>query len=344
MNFANEPAFRDPSSPASSPSSKEIYRRLCRTEESIPLFSRDWWLDAACGRAHWDVLLVERKNSIRAALPFYRPCPGIITLPPYTQTMGVWFAPLAGDIKYASALERRQALCRLLTEQLKSCRFFMQNFHHSFTDWLPFYWQNYRQTTRYTYLLTDLKNSSRLWENMSHNARHNIRRAREEHHVTVRPGIPVDDFLRVQAQTFERQQIRNPQSSRALRRLIAASRLRKQGELWGGYDRQGRLHAAVFVAWQKTVACYVAGGGDPEVRHSGAHGLVLWEAIRHAAAHSDTFDFEGSMLPGVERFFREFGGVQTPYFSISRGKLSLLDRVRMKWSIMRQDAAYSKIQ
>ena len=39
------------------------------------------------------------------------------------------------------------------------------------------------------------------------------------------------------------------------------------------------------------------------------------------------------MLRGVERFFREFGGVQTPYFCVRRGRLSLWDRARMKWRI-----------
>ena len=36
------------------------------------------------------------------------------------------------------------------------------------------------------------------------------------------------------------------------------------------------------------------------------------------------------MLPGVERFFREFGAIQTPYFQISRGRLSLPLKIRMK--------------
>jgi len=74
----------------------------------------------------------------------------------------------------------------------------------------------------------------------------------------------------------------------------------------------------------------MAGGGNPSLRNSGAHSLILWEAIRYVADYAETFDFEGSMLPGVERFFREFGAIQTPYFTISKGKLSLLDRVFIK--------------
>jgi len=112
--------------------------------------------------------------------------------------------------------------------------------------------------------------------------------------------------------------------------LIEVCQRRNQGELWGGYDPQGRLHAAVFVVWQKQSAWYIAGGGDPSLRHSGAHSLVLWEAIQQVAQFTDIFDFEGSMMPGVERFFREFGGIQTPYFTIQKGKPNLFDRIMVK--------------
>ncbi|MDR1408350.1 MAG: GNAT family N-acetyltransferase [Tannerella sp.] len=310
--------------------SKETYHSLCRTEESIPLFSQDWWLDAACGKANWDVLLIEHNHRILAAWPLYMPLPGVVILPPWTQTMGIWLAPSPHDAKYASTLEHRQTLCHQLIDRLHA-RSFLQHFNHAFTDWLPFYRAGYRQTTRYTYLLPDLKNVEHLWENMSQNIRRNIRKAREQHRITVRLGVPADDFVRIQAQTFERQHMKNKQDPRVLRRLIDVCRQRGQGEIWGGYDEQGRLHAAAFVVWQKRAAYYLAGGGDPALRQSGAHSLVLWEAIQFAALHSDTFDFEGSMLPGVERFFREFGGIQTPYFAISKRTLSLTDRIRLRW-------------
>jgi hypothetical protein len=309
--------------------SKDTYRALCHTVESIPLFSRDWWLDAACGEAYWDAFLVEAKSGIRAAWPFYRPRPRMITLPPYTQTMGIWFAPPSDDTKYASALESRHLHCKQLLARMKPNRSFLQNFHYTFTDWLPFYWEGYQQTTRYTYLISDLTNPDRLWENMSQNIRRNIRKAQEQG-ITVRKGLAVDEFLHLQAQTFERQSAKIPLHAHVLRRLIDASRHRGQGELWGGYDAQGRLHAVAFVVWQKTAAYYIAGGGDPAFRFSGAHSLVLWDAIRFAATQADTFDFEGSMLPGVERFFREFGGIQTPYFAISKGKPSWWDRGLIK--------------
>lgn len=309
---------------------KEKYRQLCATEKSIPLFSRDWWLDTVCGEDHWKVLLIEEKGRIVASMPLYIPYRTIISMPAYTQTMGPWFAPDAPDSKYATRLARRQALCKTFIEALKPYPHFLQNFHHRITDWLPFYWEGYTQTTRYTYLLKDIRRPDILWENMSPNIRRNIGKARDKHHITVRKGIPVEDFLRLHALTFHRQGM-SPKHTALLKTLVETCRQRGQGDVWGGYDEQNRLHAVAFIVWQEQTAYYLAGGGDPELRASGAHSLVLWEGIRYVSPISEQFDFEGSMLPGVERFFREFGGEQIPYFTISKGKMSLLYRAWIKF-------------
>lgn len=309
---------------------KEKYRTLCFTEASIPVFSRDWWLDAVCGEANWDVLLAEENGRIRAAMPFYFRSHTVISMPPYTQTMGPWFAPVSDDTKYTSALADRQAICKDFVERLKPYPYFLQNFHHSITDWLPFYWGGYTQTTRYTYLLPDISQPDRLWEQMSPHIRRNITKAKEKYGIEVRRDVSADDFIRIYEMTFDRQGQKAPHAD-VLRRLIAVCRERGQGDIWGGYSKEdNRLHAVAFVVWQEHSAYYLAGGGHPALRESGAHSLVLWEAIRELSALTSRFDFEGSMLPGVERFFREFGAVQTPFFTISRGKMSLVHRAWLK--------------
>ncbi|WP_455162384.1 GNAT family N-acetyltransferase [Tannerella forsythia] len=313
-------------------SRKETYRTLCRTEESLPVFSRDWWLDAVCGEKRWDVLVIEEKGRVVATMPLYIPTGGVVSMPCYTQALGPWFAPLSHDTKYTTALGYRQALASQLTEQLKAYRSFFQNFSYEITDWLPFYWEGYTQTTRYTYLLKNIGETDRLLSRMSQNIRRNLIKAKEHHGITVKTGIPTEAFLTIQQKTFERQGTVNRQDPNVLKRLIEVCRQRGQGEIFGGYDNDGQLHAAAFIVWQKSSAYYIAGGGDPLLRHSGAHGLVLWEAIRHTAQYTDTFDFEGSMLRGVERFFREFGAIQTPYFTIYRGKRSWIDRIKIKWA------------
>ncbi|MDR1880131.1 MAG: GNAT family N-acetyltransferase [Tannerellaceae bacterium] len=310
---------------------KEKYRLLSENEPCLPIFSRNWWLDTVCGAANWDVLLVEKNERILAAMPLYTPCPHVVSMPPFTQTMGPWFAPEdEGEAGYAARLERRQAICKGFVRELERYRAFLQNFNYRITDWLPFYWRGYTQTTRYTYLLDGIGEPDILWRGMSLNIRRNITKAKGKYRITVKRGIPVDEFMRVYALTFSRQR-KQPPGRDVLKRLIAVCRDRGQGDLWGGYDGEGRLHAAAFIVWQAGgSAYYIAGGADPALRGSGAHALVLWEGIQAVSAFTSLFDFEGSMIPGVERFFRGFGGKQTPFFTISKGKISLFDRARSK--------------
>ncbi|OAV74356.1 putative protein involved in methicillin resistance [Bacteroidales bacterium Barb7] len=314
---------------------KDKYRALCQTEPSIPLFSRDWWLDAVCGGENgWDVLLVEEDGQVAAALPLYIPYKGVVAMPLYTQSMGPWFAPASENTKYVTGLGRRQAFCKTFIKTLQNdYPRFQQNFHYGITDWLPFYWEGYQQTTRYTYLLQDLSNLDAVWKEMSQHTRRNITRAKEKYAIAVKKGISATELVKVCAKTFARQGVPFPATyARLLERLVALCRSRGQGDVWGGYDREGHLCAAVFVVWQESSAYYLAGGGDPLYRDSSAHSFAMWEAIRHVAlsGKSRQFDFEGSMLPGVERFFREFGAVQMPYFAVSKGELSLLRRVWYK--------------
>jgi hypothetical protein len=313
-------------------SNKEKYRSLCRDEESIPLFSRDWWLDTVCGE-RWDVLLYEEKACIRAAFPFYMPIPNVITMPPMTQTMGVWFAPEAEDMKYTSVLSRRQAVCQYFIERINA-RAFYQNFNYRITDWLPFYWNGFSQTTRYTYVLENISDRDSILNNMAPNIRRNISRAKEKYRIGIVRDIPVDELVRMITLSFDRRHLKAMHIP-VLRKIVAAAKDRNQGDIWGGYDEDGNLHAAAFVVWQESSAWYIAGGGSPDFRHSGAHALVLSRAIEDVSEYTGTFDFEGSMLNGVERFFREFGGRQMPYMNIHKGKTGIIDRARIKLSRLR---------
>lgn len=310
-------------------SGKDAYRKLCQTEESIPLFSRDWWLDIVCGEDNWDALLINSEKGIIAAMPFYTPKGNVVTMPFYTQTMGPWLQKAPSDTKPVSVLSQRQTWLKFFANHFKAYGSFLQHFHYDITDWLPFYWEGFLQTTRYTYVLENIGNPQLLWEQMATNIRRNIQKAEKRYNLTVRRGVSADELLRMQNYSFKRQQLK-PKGTKTLRKLIERSKERGQGDVWGAYEPDGKLHAAVFIAWQSSSAYYIAGGSDPALRESGAHSLLLWKAIQDVAAYSQVFDFEGSMLVGVERFFREFGAKQLPYFAISKGKPSLYERAYIK--------------
>jgi hypothetical protein len=289
-------------------------------------------LDVVCGEDKWDVLLIEQEGRIQAAMPLYIPYRGIVSMPPLTQTMGPWFAPSPEDAKYTPELGRRQALCNTFIEYLKPYPRFLQNFSYHVTDWLPFYWNGYKQTTRYTYILKDIGDWGKVWKGMKNNKCYHIKQAEDKYHISVKKGIPMDAFLNVYARIFERQE-KSPLHAKILEKLVTVCRERGQGDVWGGYDEAGNLQSAVFIAWQESSAYCIAGGGDPRYRRYNANSLAVWEAIRYVSAKSEQFDFEGSMMRGVECFNREFGAVQTPYFTVTKGKVGLLHRILIKLSL-----------
>jgi hypothetical protein len=305
---------------------KEKYRILCTNELSIPLYSRDWWLDCVCGEKDWDVLLYEQEEKIEASMPFYSPCKGVITMPPYAQTLGIWFNPAFEGIKYSKNIQRKQLICDYFIERLPPHRYFLQNFHYSFTDWLPFYWKGYRQTTRYNYILPDISDLIESEKKLGRGARNSLHHARDKYHLVVKKNVSADSFMEIVIQTYERQGLRVYEPE-VLRKLIDLSISRNQGDIWGAYDENGQLHAAEFIVWQDSCAYVIAGGNKMELKRSGGKALAMWEAICDVSKVSASFDFEGSMLKGVEFFFREFGAIQKPYFSISKGKISLSRKI-----------------
>ena len=77
-------------------------------------------------------------------------------------------------------------------------------------------------------------------------------------------------------------------------------------------------YVVLYLVWDKKSAYYIAGGSPIDVRTTGAMPLLLWEAIKFSSKVTKHFNFEGSMIKPIERFFRAFGGEQVPYFEITK--------------------------
>lgn len=236
-------------------------------------------------------------------------------MPSMTQKLGILFAP--SDAKPAEVQSAEQKLATDLIKQLGSPLSFHQNFHENFTDWLPFYWQGYAQTTRYTYVLENISDHTALWNGMRPNHRRDIRRS-QRLGLSVTDTIDLSHFLDLNRKTFSRQGREPLAADEQISRMDAACLANAGRKIFAGVDRQGRVHAAVYIAWADNTAYYLMGGSEPELRDSGAQLLALWEAIKFAGSVAKRFDFEGTMLPQVERVFRGFGAKQLPYFSISK--------------------------
>jgi hypothetical protein len=85
-----------------------------------------------------------------------------------------------------------------------------------------------------------------------------------------------------------------------------------------------RLVACSFCVHDANAAYYLLGGHSAKDGHNGAGTMAMWESILHAKRMGlSGFDFEGSMIPGIERYFRGFGGRLAPYYRINKATLPL---------------------
>ena len=279
------------------------------------LFQKEWWLDAVAP-GKWGAVIVRRGDEVAARLPYIMEKKfGFIVLqqPPLTPTLGPWLRNT--EARPSKTLSIQKELIWELLELMPRYDYFSQNLNPSISSWLPFYWKGFEQTTRYTYIIEDLTDLEKIWNAFSEHARRNIRKAQKA--LTISTDSDIEEFLYLNEKTFERQGKPLPYSRDFIKRMDAACLHQKARRIFLAKDNNGRTHAAVYILWDKESAYYLMGGEDPALRNSEAGSLLMWEAIKFAATVTKRFDFEGSMIQSVEKFFRGFGGKQTPYHKIT---------------------------
>jgi hypothetical protein len=296
------------------------YRELCLMEKSIPLFSKDWWLDAVCGNSGWEAVCLMRENSCYAAMPYtMRPLMGFAAarMPVLTPMLKIWIQYTDSD-KLSTRLSFEHRTLTDLISRLPRVPYFHQKYHYTLQNWLPFYWQGYSQSTRYTYIL-ELKDTEILFSQFQENIRREIRKAQKR--VRIYSDNDLERFFFMKQKSNEQKGRGIGYNQSILKRIDAACASHDSRKLFFAEDEQGHLHGALYLVWDEQCAYYLIGCGDIRYRNSGAGSALMWEAIQYAASRVSLFDFEGSMIASVERFFRSFGARPQPYFEISRANL-----------------------
>ena len=81
-------------------------------------------------------------------------------------------------------------------------------------------------------------------------------------------------------------------------------------------NENGEPISALFNIWDKQWGYDLISAIDPDTRNAGVPDLLVFSMLEYLSDKVRGYDFEGSMIPGVEESFRHFGAHQTPYFSI----------------------------
>jgi len=314
---------------------KEKYRKFCEKEKNIPIFSKDWWLDSVCGVDGWDVVLVEKGGQIMASLPYMKTKKvifEIITMPQLTQTMGVYIKYPSGQ-KYYKKLSWEQEMMESIILNLPKVDYFSQSFNRSITNWLPFYWNQFEQTTRYTYVIENIS-IDELEKNFETDARRRRRRKAYELGIEIIESEDIKTFYKLNTFTFARKNIEISYSFEFVKNLFEKCKENNAVKMYFA-KYQDEVIAANFLVYDNNTVYYLMGGIDPTKKDLGAMDIIQFESIKFALESGRAFDFEGSMIESIEKYFRSFGAVQKPYFHITKTNSKLLKIRRLAKEILK---------
>lgn len=295
---------------------KNTYLEFCKKEKELPIFSQPWLLDAVCGSEGWDILMIKRGEEIAATMPIQVRRKYGLNLPRMPLFVKYW-GPYFPQIFRAP--KHQQKLMRELILQLPQFDLFQQYLHPSIKSWLPFLWEKFEGSVRYTFHINLEDQLDQIFSKLHGSYRNNnIPKAKKIVQITT--DRTLEEFYQIQQKTFERQDLKMPFSFTALQKIDAALEKNKARKIFFAVDAEDQIHAVVYLIWDNHTAYYLFAGDDPNLRASGAAILTTWHTIRYAkeVLGKKKFDFLGSMIEPITRVRRNFGATQIPYFEVKK--------------------------
>lgn len=305
-------------------SNKELYRELCQTQgDNIPLFQQYWWMEAVCFGKRWEVALAyDEQGQIIGAMPFLlgqKLGMRYVLQPQLTQYNGPWFN-YPQDCSEMERLDFEKKVSDQLISQVQSygVSYFYQHFSPAVTNWLPFYWSGFQQTTRYTYRLSDLSDLNAVFEGFNKKKRQKQILRHDGRYQTTHSMTPAQ-FADFHAEYWRGKGKKDLLSKSFIERVCQDAISRGQGAILALTEQESSdIIYARFIVWDSNCTYSLMSAHGRNETDNGINELLVWRAIQEAATHSKAFDFEGSMDPGIEYFYRLFGSNQTPYFAVSK--------------------------
>ena len=244
-----------------------------------------------------------------------------IKLPPYTPHCGLFFI---SENKNKSSINSNSK--EIVTQV---CNYFMKlrpaltvlAFPSKIKDLQPFIWEKYKVIPNYTYRIDLKKSMEEINSNFDPKNRNVINKAIKEN-IEILENTESSEDLYI----FFYNSLKSAKANiynKELKNIFYS--FSDRGNSFSITAKKGKtVLGMVFCVYDKENCYYLLGGVDKNSGIKGVNNLLIQRSIERAKAlQCKTFDFEGSMLVGVEKFFRSFGPELVPYYTANKAKLPL---------------------
>jgi hypothetical protein len=296
--------------------SAELPKFTAFAEKQGGLFFKPQWT-AIYDPQHLQLCLIVNNNGDAIGcfqyFKFSKAIFNMVITPPFTPNIGLCFVNPAESVvgKNSFSKEILTAVADYF-DQLKSDLTDLALPAHVM-DTQPFTWRGFQSSLRYSYWLDLSQTEEELWNKLSSEKRKSINRAQKENIQTELVTDRQEVYQLILASLSRHHVLKNKS---IIQKIVLNPDLAN--------------HSFAFLAKEKTIptsatfctvsgdtAVYLFGGTADPSGNNGSGVSCMWQSILHAKKLGlAKFDFEGSMQPGIERYFREFGGNLVPYAAI----------------------------
>ena len=308
--------------------STDEYREFYKSHNDISIFSSPWWLDAVAPE-RWDSILVKENNQNVASFVYTvnrrtKLKLKFIEMPPLTQKLGPYI-----DYGNRVSLDKRiifeNRVFDQIIEELPDFDDFRIMFDQKYSNWLSFYWHDFIQTTRYSYVINDLTDMNHVKIAFAKSKKYLLNHAQG---LSIKYDISANGFFDYFKEAIEERGETIAYNRDFFCNLYKAVYDNNQGRTFYCVDDKGNIQAEAFIVWDNVTAYYLMAMRKEEYKSTGATELLTYSMIDYVSKFVNRFDFEGSMIKGVEASYRNYGSEQTQYFDIRKSNNKLLNLVR----------------
>jgi hypothetical protein len=288
-------------------------------------FVQSWWLDAMGDEIERLAILANDGQLIGGLVLHATQLKGVscLTNPPFTPHTGLFVKVKAANPSKKMSAEKEVLKCLVGYLESRSEKIIDLRLPFAFQDAQEFYWSDFDVSPRYTYRLDLTRSEDEILSAMDPKTRNAIKAA-EGAGVTVDQASSKGIQEGIKAILVDRSaKVRFDLLGSIFNGVADGDSIRLEASC------DEKREALSYCIVHGSEAYYLFGGNDNTGSVGSSGSLIMWSAIKKAKSRGlEVFDFEGSMIPGVEKFFRGFGGELITYFAIQ--KIPLAYRVAAK--------------
>ena len=296
---------------------------VAKAEAILGVFASKKWLSA-----YWDTLsyvgIFKDEHQMIGGFYFLKTKKygfNFIKLPPYTPHCGLFYQSESKNQSSINNFSKEIVtdVCNYISAQ--NAALTVLAFPSAVSDMQPFIWEKYKVIPNYTYRIELQKTIAEITANFDSKNRNVINKALKE-------GVEISSNKMDKKDLYDFFVNSLSTTDANIYKTELKNIFLKFSDKTNSFSLEARkdnvLLGVVFCVYYKKSCYYLLGGVNKTAGVGGINNLLVQKSIENAKELGcSIFDFEGSMLKGVEKFFRSFGPELFPYYTVNKASLPL---------------------